>query len=458
MEKSRLKNTNRNNMENYNLNREMDLVNSGGISNDKILGDRDIFNKFSNENEQLDMTMVKHDEYNYGMPIFNGQILNNKKSLITSPFIVENNNKNNFVSNHLSLDSNDMYAEIENKNDNKFDSDVFTSMAYNNNKNFGSTLKKPEEHNLICKIERDITEYEYELNLKKSRELLMDVNSPFALGYIWKSIILLSKNPTTDKLLNLLGVKNKDMLINDIKYNSEVFTDSGNLEIVIPRSNQVINTNFISKIETLYGITIRVEDTDNENSVVNMSYKFNLDIPFYYQPKIVFGYLQNFTKSKIKFMEMTNVPVSLMIYHNENVVVLEIPMGFNMVLGFVYDTNRQNVRKLPYRLMLENKVPEVLVKKLVVPKITRNKRSLYSKKFKEELSSVHLGEITYGMMSSMDINVDMGLNIEVTNEVSKDKYEIKRNIDYININHKCFYYIKNSNIENKLLITGIINY
>ncbi len=61
-------------------------------------------------------------------------------------------------------------------------------------------------------------------------------------------------------------------------------------------------------------------------------------------------------------------------------------------------------------------------------------------------------------MSSIDINVDMGLNIEVTNEVSKDKYEIKRNIDYININHKCFYYIKNSNIENKLLITGIINY
>lgn len=457
MEKSRLKNTNRNNMENFNLNREMDLVNSGTVSNDKILGDRDIFNKFSNENEQLDMTMVKHDEYNYGMPIFNGQILNNKKSLITSPFIVENNNKNNFISSHLSLDSHDMYAEIEDKSNN-FDSDVFSTMAYNNNKNFSNTPKKQDEHNAICKIERDITEYEYELNLKKDRELLMDINSPFALGYIWKTIILLSKNPTTDKLLNLLGVKNKDILINDIKYNSEVFTDSGKLDIIIPRTNQTINTNFISKIEDLYGITIRVEDMKDDVSVVNMNYKFTLDIPFYYQPKIVIGYLQNFSKSKIKFMEMSNVPVSLMIYHNENVVVLEIPMGFNMVLGFVYDTNRQNVKKIPYRLMLKNKNPEVLVKKLVVPKITRNKQTIYSKKFKEELSNVHLGEITYGMMTSMNINVGMGLNIEVSNEVSKDKYEIKRNIDYININHKCFYYIKNSNIENKLLITGIINY
>jgi len=58
----------------------------------------------------------------------------------------------------------------------------------------------------------------------------------------------------------------------------------------------------------------------------------------------------------------------------------------------------------------------------------------------------------------MDILLDIGLNISVSKEVSKEKYEIKRNIDYININHKCFYYIKNSNIENKVLSTGMINY
>ncbi len=459
MEKSRLKNTIRNNVENFNLNREMDLIVTNN-TNDKILGDREIFNKFSNENEQLDMTNVKHDEFNYGMPIFNGQILNNKKSLISSPYIIENNNKNSFAPSHLSLDSNDMYAIVDDNSGKKFDNDVFSNMAYNNNNNF--TISKQEREkddmNSICKVEEDILNFEFELNFENTKDFLVDVSSPFAIGYLWKSIILLSKNPTTDKILKLLGVKNKDNLINDMKYNSEVFADAGSLEFVIPNGNRVINTNFISKIENLYGVLIKPEERDDGVCRVNLNYMFNLEIPFYYQPKIIFGLLQNYNRNKIKFIEMTNVPINLNVLHKENLVILEIPMSSNMVLGFLYDTNRQHIRKIPNKLIYENRTPDVVVKKLIIPKIKRNKQTMYSKRFKEELSNVHLGEVTYGMMLDLEIMVNMGLNITVSNAISKDKYEIKRNIDYININHKCFYYIKNTNIENKILSTGFINY
>ena len=87
MEKSRLKNGTRNNLENYGLNREMEIMLNKNskkqttITNSQYLNDRDMFNKFSNGNEIIDYTEIKHDESNYGMPIFNGQILNNKSNV-----------------------------------------------------------------------------------------------------------------------------------------------------------------------------------------------------------------------------------------------------------------------------------------------------------------------------------------------------------------------------------------
>ncbi len=472
----KLRTTNRIPLENFNLNREMDLImgesekkkNKTTIINSQYLNDRDMFNKFSNENEQVDMTNVKHDEFNYGMPIFNGQILNNKKSLITSPYIVENNRKDNFVSNNTTLDSNDMFEQIVQQTDNPyaniygsgskdFNDDVFNSMAYNNNNFLVKEDKKSQEN--ICKVEKDIAEFEYEINKHKDKDFLVNINSPFALGYLWKTLILLSKNPTTDKLLKLLGIKNKDNLISDMKYNSEVFADSGALDIKIPVGNQTINTNFISKISSIYKINVITETNNYDNKAeIFLNYVFKLEIPFYYQPKIITDYLQGYKSNKIKFIEMLNVPVSLIISHEKNIVNLEIPCGSNMILGFIYDTNRNNLNSLPYKLILDKKVPDVLVKKLIIPKINRNKKSPYGKKFKEEIENFHLGEIAYGMMYELDINVNMGLTIGITNEVSKEKYEIKRNIDLININHKCYYYIKNNNIENKILSNGMINY
>ena len=52
----------------------------------------------------------------------------------------------------------------------------------------------------------------------------------------------------------------------------------------------------------------------------------------------------------------------------------------------------------------------------------------------------------------------MGLSIGVSKEIPKNKYEITKSFDEIVINHKCFYYVKNSNIPNKILSTGMISF
>jgi uncharacterized protein YneR len=437
----------------------------------------------------IDYTEIKHDDSNYGMPIFNGQILNNKKSLISSPFMMENNNKDSFVSFNSSMDSNDIYESIDfDSNDiNPFDSgdkksvkfqtqssefndDILNSMAYNAIPNQITRVNKEEKtisKDTMCKVEKDILDFEFDINKNKSSEFVVDVNSPFALGYLWKSLILLTKNPTTDKLLKLLNVTNKDSLVTDMKYNADVFADSGSLELILPTGNQTLNSNFISKILNIYHIKIRtieeIEETDDENenknrALINMNWIFKLDLPFYYQPTVISGYLQGYKTSKIKFIQMKKVPVSLTINREENYVIVEIGCGSNMILGFVYTISRQHVSILPYKKMLEYKKPEVLVETLMIPKINRKKKSPYGKRFKEELSNIHFGELMYGVMYGLDINVNMGLEIGITQEVSKEKYEIKSNLDIININHKCYYYIKNRNIDNKILTNGLINY
>jgi len=474
MEKSRFKNSQRNDIENFNLNREIDI--GYGNTNDKInkeyLNDRDIFNKFSNGNDIIDYSDIKHNEFTYGMPIFNGQIQNNKKSLISSPYIIENNNKDSFISSIMALDSNDIYEEIKTKNDspyennfeqnknyNKYNDDILNSMAYNSYTINGSIGKEEINLDYTCKVEKDIADFEFELNLNKSKDFIVDINSPFALGYLWKSLVLLTKNPTTEKILTLLGIKKKDNLISDMKYNSEVFGDSGELELIIPTGNNIINNNFISKIENIYKIKINpISESYETKAILNMKYIFNLDIPLYYQPKIINKYLLGYKDSKIKFLELINVPISLQVDHEKNYAIIEIPCASNMILGFVYDVSRQHVKTLPYKKMLENKIPDVVVNKLIIPKINRNKKSAYGKKFNKELENIHFGELAYGTMYKLDINVIMGLELNISNTISKDKYEIKRNIEIIEINHRCYYYIKNKNIENKILSNGMINY
>ena len=458
--------------------REMDLYKSKSESNVQLLNDRDMFNKFSNTNDSIDTSSFNLKD-SYGMPIQGGNTTNNKKNLLSTPYIMESNEKNNWVSSSTTWDQNDMFAELEIDNKNNISSSNSASnsasnsnsnlqqkqdnqleMAYNNNLS-GSTT----EDNDLCKIEADCLGFEYELTKQKQiqtqKDIIVDISSPFALAYIWKTLILLSKNPSTDKFVKMLGIKNKDSIVSDMKRHAEVFEDSGKLQILIPvnSTGQTANTNYIKKIEEIYKISILPnQETQDNVATINLDWNFLLEIPFYYQPKIITDYLIGYSKSKTKFLELTDVPVYLSIDRNKNIVCLEIPFASNMILGFVYAPNRELVDKIPYELITQQNKPEVIVKKLIIPKLNRNKKSVYSKNFSDILSQVHLGEIVYGTLYQVNIQMSMGLSIGVSKEISNNKYQIAKSFDNITINHKCFYYIKNTNIPNKILSTGMILY
>ena len=259
----------------------------------------------------------------------------------------------------------------------------------------------------------------------------------------------------------MLGIKNKDSIVSDMKRHAEVFEDSGSIELMIPinSTGQTPNTNYIQKIEDIYKISIIPDnETFDNTSTLNVKWNFLLEIPFYYQPNIITNYLIGFNKIKTKFLELTDVPIFLMIDRPKNIVCVEIPCASNMVLGFIYTPTRELVKSIPYDLITQPKKPSVLVKKLIIPKLNRNKKSIYSKNFKDVLNQVHLGEIVYGSLYKLNIGLEMGLSIGVSKEIPKNRYEITKSFDEININHKCFYYVKNNYIQNKILSTGMINY
>lgn len=433
-------------------------------SNAPILGDRDMFNKFSNTNETIDTTSFNPTDA-WGMPIQGGSTSNNKKSLLSTPYIMEANDKNGWTPTSTTWNQNDMYAELDfdsNKNEKTFtsnqqaSSDDMLELAYNNK------LAGTNEDNGLCKIEADCLGFEYELSKQKQKEIVVDVSSPFALGYIWKTIILLSKNPSTDKLVKLLGIKNKDSIVSDMKRHAEVFEDSGMIELMIPSnsSGQTPNTNYIQKIEDIYKISVIPDNETYENiATLNARWNFLLELPFYYQPKVITEYLVGYNKVKTKFLELTDVPIFLMIDRTKDIVCVEVPCSSNMVLGFVYTPTRELVKKIPYDLITQPKKPSVLAKKLTIPKLNRNKKTIYSKNFKDVLNQVHLGEVIYGTLYKVNVQLEMGLSIGVNKEIPQpNKYEIVKSFDEITINHKCFYYVKNNFLQNKILATGMINY
>ena len=387
-----------NSIENFNLNRGMDVFTKNEKTNE-MLNDRDMFNHFSNGYEQIDMTNVKPNENANGMPLFNPQILNNKKNLINNPYIQEANDQKHF-------------------------------RALNTMSNLSS-------------------------------------NSPFAIAYLWKSLILLSKNPSTDKFLKILQIKKKDEAVNDMKYYSDVFSDIGEIEYSIPYSNGMVNTNFTKKLEEIYKIKVKCADKPNEhdnvptdNALITLKFKFELKIPFYYQVSIITDYLLDYNTNKIKYLKMLNVPCALDIDREADTVNMEIPMGDNMILGFMYNLSRRNISnpEMLYNKINQKREINKMVKDLYIPKINRNKKINYGKKFTNELKQVHLGEIIYGNMYDIDIISDMELEITIDNNTSNNKYEIISNIDEIKINHRCYFYIKNLSIKNRILFNGMIEY
>lgn len=467
-----------NSIEHFNLNRGMD-ISVKNETNFEVLNDRDMFNHFSNGNEQIDMSTIKPNDNTFGMPLFNSQIMNNKKNLINNPYIQEKNDQTHFRSlNTISNIGSDMYANINDDNaSNNSDGGGFTMGKFSGFDKIDNGLKLSKSKdtgilestmvNTLDLIEKGIIIYEYSSNIGKEKNFMMDITSPFALAFLWKSLILLSKNPSTDKLLKLMQIKKKEEAINDMKFYSEVFNDMGNLEYTIPYSNGMINTNFTKRLDDIYKIkvqsidkTSRYEESPIENTTITLKFKFEIKIPFYYQPIIVIDYLLDITTNKIKYLKMLNVPCALDIDRDVDTVNLEIPIGENMILGFIYNLSRKNVlnAELVYDKINKKRDINQLVKTLIIPKINRNKKINYGKKFAEDLKQIHLGEIIYGNMYDIDIITDMQLEITIDKNTSKNKYQIISNIDEIKVNHRCYFYVKNQSIENRILFAGMIEY
>ena len=459
-----------NSIENFNLNRGMDVFTKNEKSFE-MLNDRDMFGKFSNEHEQIDMTDIKCSEKEniHGMPLFNPQILNNKKNLINNPYIQESNDQTHFRSlNTLSNSTSNVYASFGDDNSDNQSNGSDNGYSASRFSKFNTGIKDvqknreqlPEDLSFCSSldiIEKGIIIYEHTINMNKEKNFMMDINSPFALSFLWKSLILLSKNPSTDKLLKLLQINKKEEVLNDMKYFSDVFADMGSLEFLLPYTSGMINTNFTKKLEEIYKIKVHSVEPNEQNKlihnnyndtddcVVNLKFKFELKIPFYYEPEIVIDYLMDFNLNKIKFLKMKNVPCALDIDRTNDTVNTEIPIGDNMILGFAYTLSRKNIlnSEILYS-KINGKYPiNKLVKNFYIPKINRNKKINYSKKFASDLKQIHLGEIIYGNMYNIDIMTDMDLEITVDKNISKNKYEIISNIDEIKINHRCFFYVKN---------------
>lgn len=444
---NKVNNRSKNATENYYLNRGMDLISDGNL-NIQVLNDRDLFNRFSNGDEQIDTTSIKPNEFNYGMPMYNGQILNNKKELLSTPYVSEKNDNCNFKSTESSFDKNEMFAELEQDINQNVSND---NLAYN-------TKNVSDTNNYVCQIEKDIAEYEFDYNKNKTSDFIFDINTSFGIGYIWKSLILLSKNPSTDKLLKFMNVKNKDYIINDMKHHSDVFNDIGEIKYEIPQHNKILNSNYINQIKQIYKINIEEIQSSQKNVIINFIYNFELKIPFDYQPQIVSNFLDGYQKSRINFITMTDVPSAIIINEKNNIILIEIAFAENMILGFIYNTHKKNISELPYDLLITDKKIDHVIKKLTIPKINRTKKSNYGKKFINELKDIHLGEIIYGVLYDIDIDINIKLEITIDNEVSNKKYDIINTVPEVIINHQCYYYIKNNNIKNKLLCNGLINY
>jgi hypothetical protein len=456
-----------NSIENYNLNRGIDVY----TKDDKkleVLNDREMFNHFSNNYEQIDMTNIKPNENTHGMPLFNPQILNNKKNLINNPYIQESNEKNNFRALKSTSNISNKYASLELDDNQSNNSEYGKFNEYENiniNKNdniMENAINKSEDN-----IEKGIIIYEHSVNMEKEKSFMMDINSPFALAYLWKSLILLSKNPSTDKFLKLLQIKKKDEAVNDMKFYSDVFNDMGQIEYLIPYSSGIINTNFTKKIEELYKIKVssiektnNVDNINSDNALITLNFKFEIKIPFYYQPEVISEYLLDYNINKIKFIKMLNVPCALDIDRQLDTVNIEFPIGDKMILGFMYNLSRKNIvnSELLYTKINQKREINNLIKEFFIPKINRTKKINYGKKFSNELKQIHLGEIIYGNMYDIDIFTNMNLEITVDKNISNDKFNIISNINEIKINHRCYFYIKNSNIDNRILFSGIIEY
>lgn len=380
--------------------------------------ERDLFNQNSNGNyENLDFSHFKVNDYELGMPLHNPTILRNKKSLLSKPLMQQENN----------------IIPVENNN--------FTDEYY-------SIKTDNEEKN----IEKGIVEYEYTYNINNKKSFF-NINTPFSLSYVWKTLVLLSKYPSNQKLLDMLNIKNKNLILQSMKDNSNLFNQYSKINISIP-SEYTINQDYINKLNNIFNINIFNRDhnllinSNEEIIMINLETNYSLSLPNYYNPKIIVNNLIN-QQIKTKFIKLENVYSYVNFDNNE--INIEIPLLNNTIIGFIYNNYKQNINEINYDKLLNDKPINTKINNFIFPKFTTNKFTDYGYKFNELLSDFHLGEIIYGKLFKLVINQYLDLNININSNNSINNIKNINNINLININHSNFFYIKENK---KIIISG----
>ena len=380
--------------------------------------ERDIFNQNSNGNyENLDFSHFKVNDYELGMPLHNPTILRNKKSLLSKPLMQQENN----------------IIPVENNN--------FTDEYY-------SIKTDNEEKN----IEKGIVEYEYTYNINNKKSFF-NINTPFSLSYVWKTLVLLSKYPTNQKLLDMLNIKNKNLILQSMKDNCDLFNQYSKINISIP-SEYTINQDYINKLNNIFNINIFNRDhnllinSNEEIIMINLETNYSLSLPSYYNPKIIVNNLIN-QQIKTKFIKLENVYSYVNFDNNE--INIEIPLLNNTIIGFIYNNYKQNINEINYDKLLNDKPINTKINNFIFPKFTTNKFTDYGYKFNELLNDFHMGEIIYGKLFKLVINQCLDLNININSNNSINNIKNINNINLININHSNFFYIKENK---KIIISG----
>ena len=402
---------------NSNFNRLMDSIRIEQKDN-VFTNERDLFNQNSNGNyENLDFSHFKVNDYELGMPLHNPTILRNKKSLLSKPLMQQESN----------------IIPVENNN--------FTDEYY-------SIKTDNEEKN----IEKGIVEYEYTYNINNKKSFF-NINTPFSLSYVWKTLVLLSKYPTNQKLLDMLNIKNKNLILQSMKDNCDLFNQYSKINISIPLE-YTINQDYINKLNNIFNINIFNRDhnllinSNEEIIMINLETNYSLSLPSYYNPKIIVNNLIN-QQIKTKFIKLENVYSYVNFDNNE--INIEIPLLNNTIIGFIYNNYKQNINEINYDKLLNDKPINTKINNFIFPKFTTNKFTDYGYKFNELLSDFHLGEIIYGKLFKLVINQCLDLNIIINSNNSINNIQNINNINLININHSNFFYIKENK---KIIISG----
>ena len=402
---------------NSHFNRLMDSIRIEQKDN-VFTNERDLFNQNSNGNyENLDFSHFKVNDYELGMRLHNPTILRNKKSLLSKPLMQQENN----------------IIPVENNN--------FTDEYY-------SIKTDNEEKN----IEKGIVEYEYVYNINNKKSFF-NINTPFSLSYVWKTLVLLSKYPTNQKLLDMLNIKNKSLILQSMKDYCDLFNQYSKINISIPLE-YTINQDYINKLNNIYNINIFNRDhnllinSNEEVIMINLETNYSLSLPSYYNPKIIVSHLIN-QQIKTKFIKLENVYSYVSFDNNE--IYIEIPLLNNTIIGFIYNNYKQNINEINYDKLLNDKPINTKINNFIFPKFTTNKFTDYGYKFNELLSDFHLGEIIYGKLFKLVINQCLDLNININSNNSINNIKNINNINLININHSNFFYIKENK---KIIISG----